>query len=116
MTYDNQTYESQSVEGGPVLPEKASGMAITALILGILGLPCCCGMTGLGWVLGIIAIVIGFMENGKIGRGETSSKGKAMAMIGIVLGFIDVLLGCLQILWIIFWGGLGVLQGLAGSH
>ena len=110
MTYDNSTYESQSVEGVPVLPEKASGMAIAALVLGILGL-CCCSIFA-----GIPALVVGWMENGKINRGESSSKGKGFAVAGIILGIISLLLGCLQVIWIIFWGGLGVLQGLAGSH
>jgi hypothetical protein len=53
------------------------------------------------------------MENGKINRGESSSKGKGFAIAGIVLGLISLFLGCLQIIWIIFFGGMNVLQQLA---
>ncbi len=103
MTYENQSYETAP----PPLPEKASGMAIAALVLGILGF-CCCGIFA-----GIPALIVGFMENGKINRGESSAKGKGFAVAGIILGFISIILGCLQIIWIAFFGGLNVLQGLA---
>jgi hypothetical protein len=92
----------------PRFPDKASGMAITALVLGILALPCCCG-----FLAGIPALVVGFMEKGKIARHESSDKGQWMALVGIVMGIISLIFGCLQIVWVIFFGGLGILQGLA---
>ena len=86
--------------------DKASGMAITALIFGILSF-CCCG-----FIAGIPALVLGFMENGKINRGASSAKGKWMAIVAIVLGIISVVMGCIQIIWIFFFGGMHVLQGM----
>ena len=92
---------------GPPVPDKASGMAIAALVLAILGF-CCCGVFA-----AIPACICGFVENGRINRGVSSPKGKWMAMVGIVVGIIATILGCLQLIWIIFFGGMGALQGLA---
>lgn len=74
------------------LPDKASGMAITALILGILSF-CCCGM-----FTGIPALIVGFIENGRIKRGESSEKGKGMALAGIVLGIVSLAMTCLMVI------------------
>lgn len=100
------TNENVNYEGVPPVPEKASGMAVTALVLGILGL-CCCGVFA-----GVPALIVGWMENGKINRGVSSPKGKGFAMAGIVLGLISLFLGCLQLIWVIFFGGMNVLQHL----
>jgi hypothetical protein len=94
----------------PVVQEKASGMAIASLVLGILGF-CCCGI-----IAGIPALIIGYMENGKINRGESSPKGKGFCIAGMILGAIAIVLGCIQIIWIVFFGGMNVLQGMSQSH
>jgi hypothetical protein len=101
------TNENVNYEGVPAAPDKASGMAITALVLGILGF-CCCGIFA-----GVPALVVGWMENSKIGRGESSAKGKGFAVAGMILGVISIILGCLQLIWIIFFGGMNVLQQMA---
>jgi len=94
----------------PVVPDKASGMAIASLVLGILGF-CCCGIFG-----GIPALIIGYIENGKISRGESSPKGKVFCMVGMILGVVSIVLGCLQLIWIIFFGGMNVLKGMGHTH
>lgn len=91
----------------PTLPAKASGMAVTTLVLGILSF-CCCG-----FIAGIPALIVGFIENGKIGRGESSPAGKWMVITGMILGVISLLLSCIQIIWIFLGGGMAVLQELA---
>ena len=90
----------------PPAPDKASGMAIAALVLGILGF-CCCGC-----LAGLPALVVGYIENGKIGRGESSEKGKWMVIVAMVLGIISLVMACVQVIWISFFGGLSVLQNL----
>jgi thiol:disulfide interchange protein len=99
----SDVYQAQPV---PAVPDKASGMAIAALVLGILSF-CCCGLFA-----GIPALIVGFMENGKINRGQSSARGKWMAIVGIVMGFISLILTCVQIIWIFFLGGMSVLQQL----
>jgi len=92
--------------GYPPVEDKASGMAIAALVLAILGF-CCCGVFA-----AIPAFICGFIENGRINRGVSSPKGKWMAMVGIIVGIIATILGCLQLIYIFFMGGLGALQGM----
>jgi len=76
--------------------DKASGMAITALILGILS-PFCCGLLS-----GIPAVIIGWMERSKIQRGESSAKGSGFALTGIILGAIGIVFGIIGlIVWIL---------------
>jgi hypothetical protein len=35
-----------------------------------------------------------------------------MAIVAIVLGIISIVMGCIQIIWIFFFGGMHVLQGM----
>lgn len=90
----------------PPMEDKASGMAITALILGILSF-CCCG-----FLAGIPALIVGYIENGKINRGESSQKGKWMALVGIVMGILSLVLSCLWIAWVVFFNGMAAMQRL----
>ncbi|HEY6532790.1 MAG TPA: DUF4190 domain-containing protein [Acidimicrobiales bacterium] len=69
--------------GGP--PKPTNGLAIAALVLGIIAVLC----FGLGALAGIAAIVLGALGMKK--AAETGS-GKGMAIAGLVLGIIGVLL------------------------
>ncbi|MFA5809735.1 MAG: DUF4190 domain-containing protein [Thermoleophilia bacterium] len=73
-------------------PEKAGGLAIAALVLSIAGLVCCC-LT----VPSIVGLVLGFVEKGRIARGESSQKGAGMVKAAIILGIIGVAIG------VIYW-------------
>lgn len=68
-----------------------NGMGITALVLAIIGLLICwipfVGLLGL--VLGIVAVILGFLGRGRVKRGEANNGGIALA--GIVLGVFAVL-------------------------
>jgi hypothetical protein len=101
---------AEPVGAQPVQVDKASGMAIAALVLGILGF-CCCG-----FITGVPALIIGWIENSKINRGESSQRGKGFAIVGIVLGVVSLVFACLGLLWTFFFGGLGVLQQIAHTH
>jgi hypothetical protein len=59
--------------------------AKTALILGIVGLFC------FGFILGVFAIVNGFKAAKIIGQNPDKLAGSAMAIAGIILGFIDII-------------------------
>ena len=86
--------------------EEISGLAITALILGILSFPCLCS-----YICGIPAIIVGSLELSKINKGKSSYKGKWMAWFGIIAGGIFSLLG---LIWTVFWGGMFFLSLLGG--
>lgn len=85
--------------------EKASGKALAALILGIVGLLCCN-------LLGPVAWIIGSQEKKAIARGESSKAGETMAQIGFILGIIGTVLLILSVLWMVLWGGLAIIQSL----
>ncbi len=67
--------------------EKASGMAIGALVCGILG---CLGCGGC--FTQIAAIVLGKMEMGKIDSGESTEAGRTFAKTGLILGIIGLVI------------------------
>jgi hypothetical protein len=68
---------------GPPPQEATSGLAIAALVVGILGFfAACCPLIGLP--VNITAIILGFMSINKPGRG--------MAIAGLILGGIGLLL------------------------
>ena len=93
--------------------EKASGMALASLILGIFSFCCCC----FNVITGVLAIIFGFVELSRINGGASSEKGRWMAITGIVLGFISVAKDLVGGIWLLFFfGGMGVLQGLAQSY
>jgi heme/copper-type cytochrome/quinol oxidase subunit 2 len=74
--------------GNPIHRQASNGMAITALVLGIIGL--ISSVAIFGGVLGLIAIVLGFMARGKVKRGESTAGG--MALAGIITGFFAVII------------------------
>lgn len=75
-----------------VAQEHTSGMAITALIMGIIGF--------ILSPLSVLAIIFG-----AIGIGQTSKnpylKGKGLAVAGLILGIVNI------VLWIILWVWIG---------
>jgi hypothetical protein len=72
----------------PIAPR--NGLGIAALVLAIVGLVMCWTVVG-GAILGIAAVVMGFMARGRVKRGEADNGGVALA--GVVLGFLSILAG-----------------------
>lgn len=89
----------------PAPAAKASGKAIAALVLGILGIVCCS-------VLGPVAWIIGSQEKKAIAEGRSSEAGQTLATIGWILGIIGTVILILAILWAVFWGGLAIIQSM----
>ena len=73
----------------PAARPKGAGMAIAALVLGILAVLLCWTVVG-GVLLGLIAVVLGAIAARRAKRGI--STGRGMAISGIVLGVIGLLL------------------------
>ncbi|HUR09652.1 MAG TPA: DUF4190 domain-containing protein [Nonomuraea sp.] len=91
-------------------PRSTSGLAITSLVLGIVGL-LFCGLTS------IPGAVVGHMALSRIKR--TGEEGQGMAMGGLITSYITIVLWV--ILWILFGGMWLALVGLstaatAGSY
>lgn len=69
----------------PVGPK--NGLGIAALIIAIVGLVFCWSVVG-GVILGVAAVIIGFVARGRVKRGEATNGGVAIA--GIVLGCLAI--------------------------
>lgn len=71
-----------------------NGMAITSMVLGILG------CIGLIWLISpILALVFGYIAKGQIDRSEGRQEGRGMAIAGIVLGWVGIVIGLAMIAW-----------------
>jgi hypothetical protein len=71
-------------------PQKTEGMAIGALVCGIIGL--LCGLIGcVGVVVGPIAIVLGAVARRRVRESQGLTKGEGLALAGLVLGVIGTL-------------------------
>jgi phosphate/sulfate permease len=81
-----QPVGSSGAAGYPQKPR--NGLGTAALILGILAILTIITIFG-GPILGIIAIILGFIGRGRAKRGEATNGG--MAMAGIVLGAIAII-------------------------
>jgi prepilin-type processing-associated H-X9-DG protein len=74
--------------GGYGEPQRTSGAAVTALVLGILAILSACIVPV---VLAIPAIIFGAIGIAKTGRPQV--KGRGMAIAGLVMGLVSVVLG-----------------------
>lgn len=70
--------------------QRGKGMAIAALVLGILALLSSWTVLG-GIIFGLIAVVLGFIASGRAKRGRAGGRG--MAISGIVLGVLGIVIG-----------------------
>lgn len=78
----------------PMLAPKQSqgkGMAIAALVLGILGVLCCC--IGVGALFGLVGLILGIIA---VNKADASSKGIAIA--GLIVSIIALLLGAYMLI------------------
>lgn len=87
---------------------KTSTLAIISLVAGILG------WTLLPFLGTVAAIITGHMARGEIRRSNGTLDGDGMAMIGLVLGWLQVILTVLGLLFIfLFLGGLAWFASVA---
>ena len=85
---------------------QSKGLAITSLILGILSLLCC------NWfIVGLAAIITGFIARSKAGSNPSQYGGGGMALGGIIAGVVSFIIGIL--VWVLYF--FGFLAGIIGS-
>lgn len=70
---------------------KTSGLAVTSLVLGILGLVLLLGCVGL--LFAIPAVICGHMAHSRIKRSAGALTGGGMALAGLITGYISIALG-----------------------
>lgn len=92
----------------PASVRTTNGFAVTSLIMGILGWTLLPLLGSLG------AVVFGHMARGQIRRGNGREDGDALALAGLVLGWIALALWLLGLVAVfLFFGGLAMLAGLS---
>lgn len=74
-----------------------NGMGIAALVIAIIGLVTSASVV-LGIVLGLVAVILGFIARGRVKSGEANNGG--IALTGIVLGFLSIVAG---VVFIFIW-------------
>jgi Domain of unknown function (DUF4190) len=79
-------YATQS----PIATTPRNGLGMAALVIAIVGLLLCFTIV-FGVLLGIAAVVMGFMGRGRVKRGDANNGGVALA--GVVLGFLSIVAG-----------------------
>jgi hypothetical protein len=89
----------------PVAPK--NGLGIAALVVAIIGLVFCWTVVG-GVILGVGAVIIGFVARGRVKRGQATNGGVAIA--GIVLGFLAIIV---SLVFIPIW--IGMFDEMGGS-
>jgi hypothetical protein len=87
----------------PVAPK--NGLGIAALVVAIIGLVFCWTVVG-GVILGVVAVIIGFVARGRVKRGQATNGGVAIA--GIVLGFLAIIV---SLVFIPIWIGMFKVMG-----
>jgi hypothetical protein len=103
------------MQQGGFPPERSTnGLAVTSMVLGILG---ACGIAcyGAGGLLGILAIIFGAVARSQIAHSQGAQSGKGMATAGLVLGCIVVGLGVITMLSCIGLMAAGGAAGAAGT-
>lgn len=86
--------------------EKPSSQAVTALVIGLIGILTCCGT-----VLSPVAWYLGVQEQKAIREGRSPAAGEQLAKIAVILGIVGTAALVLIVLWIFLMGGLAVLSG-----
>jgi hypothetical protein len=82
--------------GYPAPQQPNSGKAVTALVLGILGLVMCGPFTA------IPAIIVGRNATREIDESQGRMEGRGMAQAGFVLGIVGTVVGGLAALFLVF--------------
>jgi hypothetical protein len=100
MTYPPQQPPQIGSYEDPYAPRPPQGLAIAALIFGLLSLPCCV-VPILAIAFGILAIVLGSIAKGRAARGEAG--GRDLANAGFICGWIGLVLGVILMIVSIVW-------------
>ncbi len=85
--YQDYTANVQQYQAPPQndVPNKANGMQIASLVLGIIGIPGCCCYGIVGLIMGIVGLILALVGN------KRSKSGVGIA--GLICSIIAILLG-----------------------
>ena len=87
---------------------RSNGLALAALIIGIVAVVFCWTIIG-GILFGLAAVILGFLGRSRVKKGVTTN-GSGMALIGIILGFLGLVLSIVMVIV-----GIGVFRSAGGG-
>lgn len=93
IRYPKPTHQPMNGTPPPVanVQPKTSGLAVTSLVLGILGLVLLLGCIGV--LIAIPAVICGHIAQSRIKRSAGLLSGSGMALAGLITGYISIALG-----------------------
>lgn len=97
----------------PEQPQKdpGHGMAIAALVLGILSIiTCCC--TYLAIILGVVGIVLAVISKTK----SFTGKMETMALVGMILSIVGVVIAIIVVIWSVVYSQTPAYQELMNQY
>lgn len=100
----NPSFTPSSAGAGP-----NKTLSIVSLVLGVASIVLCCG-----FLTGLPALVVGFMARGKANSNPGEYGGAGLALAGIITGVIGTLLGLAWAIFYLFFGGMAMIQSMAG--
>lgn len=83
--FNNQSFDFNQ----PVKSQNGKGMAVAALVMGILGLTICPGITS------ILAVIFGIVAKTKGNRSGMATTGIVLGIIAIVMAIIGIIIMCI---------------------
>jgi hypothetical protein len=86
-------------------------LPIVSLVFGILSL--CCYVSPL---TGLIALITGFMGMKNVNNDPNQYGGKTLAIVGMILGGLFFLIGLAYWVFLLFFGGLGMMMNMANQY
>jgi uncharacterized membrane protein YjgN (DUF898 family) len=87
----------------------SSSRATTSLVLGIIGIVCCQICAPIAWYMGNKELMA-------IRAGQSPASGEGMAKAGKIIGIIGTILLILSLVWVFFFGGMAIIQGMAAAR
>jgi len=96
----NPYHSPASPSGPPIAPPRTSGLAISSLVTGILG-------------LGIVPVVLGHIALSQIKKAAGAIEGRGLAIAGLILGYLQIVV--LAILFVISFLFVGARAWKKGS-
>jgi len=82
----------------PMVPELPRGLAITGMVLGIVGL--CTSIFYIGGLIGIVGLVFSILAIRKAKRGLGGGRG--MAIAGLVTSIVGIVLNAIEIVFLVW--------------
>ena len=82
----------------PMMPEPPKSLAITGMVLGIVGL--CTSIFYIGGLVGIVGLIFSIIALRKAGRGLAGGKG--MAIAGLVTSILGIVINAIEIIFIVW--------------